>query len=289
RAVSSAGAGARRAASKSLKAAGNGAPATAAWCERYQPMPSATAAMPRTAAPTPMRRLRWPCAHSPACWVSVWNSSGSRSALRLIFTRAAGRAITSHLVLEVVRRHLLEDLGPLVAGDVGEILLLALLELLEHARGFEDRLGDVDRALRPQRQADGVGRARVDLELPVADAYVDQGEVGILAQLGDLDPLHNRFQLLEDRAQEIVGHRPGHLDALELRRHRRRLEETDPDRQVQLVVRIAKDDDRGLGDRVQRQPPDGHENEVVAIHASRILKHPRRNVNQTVTSRSMTR
>src|SRR5262249_2404269 len=220
RAVSSAGAGARGAAWKASRGAGNAAPAPAAWCERYQPMPSATAAMPRTAAPTPMRRLRWPCAHSPACWVSVWNSSGSRSALRLIFTRAAGRAITSHLVLEVVRRHLLEDLGPLVARDVGEVLLLALVELLQHARGLQDRLGHVDRTLGPQRQADGVGRPRVDLQLPIADAQVDEREVRVLAQLGHLDPLHCRLQLFEDGAQQVVGHRAGHLDALELGRHR---------------------------------------------------------------------
>src|SRR6266851_2637280 len=73
----------------------------------------------------------------------------------------------SHLVLEIVGRHLFEDLGPFVAGDSGQILIgdTALLRrLVQLARAFEHLLGDIDRRLGAQRDRDRVARARVDLQ-----------------------------------------------------------------------------------------------------------------------------
>jgi hypothetical protein len=64
-----------------------------------------------------------------------------------------------------------------------------------------------------------------------------------------------------------VRHRAGHLDALELGRHGGRLEEADPDRQVQLVVGILENDDGRLGDGIEGQTADGHLDEVVATHS----------------------
>ena len=58
------------------------------------------------------------------------------------------------------------------------------------------------------------------------------------------------------RAQQIVGHRPRRLDALELEGDGVGLEDPDPDRQEEVLVRLLEDHDRGVGDGIEDQPPD---------------------------------
>src|SRR5262245_50436032 len=97
-----------------------------------------------TAPSTAITAVRLVSTNSSACRLSVWNSSGWRRSFRV--SRWSVRATSlrsgeiaepsrrtthsrrpSHLVLEVFGRHLLEDLGPLVARNVGEVLLFPLL------------------------------------------------------------------------------------------------------------------------------------------------------------------
>ncbi len=79
-------------------------------------------------------------------------------------------------------------------------------------------------------------------------------------------------ELIEHVAQQIVRHRARHLDAFELGGHRRRLQQADPDRQIQLVVAVLENDDRRLGHRVEREPADAHENEFSGSWSD---SHPR--------------
>ena len=84
-----------------------------------------------------------------------------------------GHPLPLHLVLEIVRRHLLQDLGPFVARDIGEVGVARIVHLLENARGFEHGLRTLHRveALLDQEieielgdLRDLVGRARERVE-----------------------------------------------------------------------------------------------------------------------------
>src|SRR5687767_13494530 len=124
--------------------------------------PSAT----RAAAITAIATALW----SAPYWISprlqVRNSSGALSSFLSILDLGMERRdptrprrpdrTKSHLVLEVLGGHLLEDLAPLVSRDVREVLVLPFLRLLEDARALEDLLGDVDGALGAQREGDRV-------------------------------------------------------------------------------------------------------------------------------------
>src|SRR4029077_16761219 len=60
-----------------------------------------------------------------------------------------------HFVLEIFGRHPLEDLGPFIARNAGEVLIRSLwlaLRFVELARGLEHFLGHVDGRLGAQRQ-----------------------------------------------------------------------------------------------------------------------------------------
>src|SRR4029077_13555504 len=93
-----------------------------------------------------------------------------------------------HFVLEIFGRHPLEDLGPLVARDAGEVLIRSLwfaLGFVELARGLEHFLGHVDGRLGAQRQRYRVARSRIDFEtLALASFHLDAGEISALAQFG---------------------------------------------------------------------------------------------------------
>ena len=91
------------------------------------------------------------------------------------------RARALHLVFEILGRHPLEDFGPFVARDSGEVLIGSLrfaLGFVELAGGLEHFLGHVDGRLGAERQRNCVTRARINFEvLAVASLDLDACEI----------------------------------------------------------------------------------------------------------------
>jgi hypothetical protein len=144
------------------------------------------------------------------------------------------------LYFEVFGRHLLEDLGPLVTRDVGEVLLLPLLHLLQTLEAsstfFATQIGLL---VRSASEMASLGRESI-VHFTIADLEIDEGEVGVVFEVGHFDALDGGVEVADDALQQIVRHRPGHLDAFELRRHGGGFEEADPDGQIQLVVGVLE-------------------------------------------------
>ena len=66
-------------------------------------------------------------------------------------------------------------------------------------------LGNVDRGVPRRTQGDRVAGAGVDILHFRAISQIDAGEEGVVAQVGDLDPVQLEAQLVDDRVQQLVG------------------------------------------------------------------------------------
>src|ERR1700728_2538411 len=98
---------------------------------------------------------------------------------------ASWRGMRLHLVLEIFGGHFLEDFGPFVPRNTGEVLVgngvfgRIAGGLVQFAGDFEDGLGYVDRRFSAQSHRDRVGGSRVDMQrTPFAGLELDAGEVG---------------------------------------------------------------------------------------------------------------
>src|SRR4029453_7342884 len=87
---------------------------------------------------------------------------------------------------------------------------------------------------------------------------MQHGEERILLEVGHDDFQHLGLERLEDVLDQVVRHRTGRSDLLELEGDRVGLEDTDPDLQRPLVLLVAQDDDRHVRDGIQRQSADLH-------------------------------
>src|SRR5260370_37249624 len=110
-----------------------------------------------------------------------------------------------HFVLEILGRHPLENFGPFVARDTGEVLIRSLwlaLRFVELARSLEHFFCHVDGRLGAERERDRVARARIDFEvLALASLYLDPRAVSALAGFRYLSRLAGGPQLGEQIAQ----------------------------------------------------------------------------------------
>src|SRR5947208_3727752 len=167
------------------------------------------------------------------------------------------------VLLEVLRFDVLQPLSQLLR-IVGLHRLGRLLRDLHLARLWKDLLLHEDRRGHAQSQRDGVRGPRVDGVLGVAELEVQDGEEGIVLEVGHDDLEHLRLERLEDVLDEVVRHRPRRRDLLELQRNGVGLEDADPDRQRALVVVVAQDDDRHVGHGIERKPAHFHLDEHTA-------------------------
>src|SRR6185503_1981905 len=83
-------------------------------------------------------------------------------------------------------------------------------------------------------------------------------EERVLLEVGDHDLHDPGLDGLEDVLDQVVGHGTGRGDLLELQRDRVGLEDPHPDGQGALVLLVLEDDDRHVGQRIQREPADFH-------------------------------
>src|SRR6266851_2436860 len=183
-----------------------------------------------------------------------------------------------HFVLEIFGRHPLEDLGPFVARDAGEVLIRSLwltLRFVKLARGLEHFFGHVDGRLGAQCQRYRVTRARIYFEiLALASLHLDAREIGALAQFSYLRGFDGGAELGEQIAQQVMRHRTLRLDSLELGGHRSGLERSDPDMQIELIVGILQDHNRHLCGWVESNSPNHHQNEIFLVSCHRKALQP---------------
>jgi hypothetical protein len=83
--------------------------------------------------------------------------------------------------------------------------------------------------------------------------------------IGDDDLSDPAAELLDHRAQEVMGQGARRLDPFETESDGVGFEDADPDRQEELAAKVAEDDDRDVGRRVQHQPLDLHLELVVRV------------------------
>ncbi len=101
------------------------------------------------------------------------------------------------------------------------------------------------------------GRESISISDAV-DRDRDRGVEGVVAELGDRDPLALGVELFEHLDQEVVGHRARRRGPLELHQDRRRLGVADPDRQEAVAVGRLQKHDRLLADHVEGDSVDLH-------------------------------
>src|SRR4051794_28384290 len=159
-------------------------------------------------------------------------------------TAVVSPAGDGHSAREVLRTDLVEELA--------ELLHLVLLlvgdddtRLGEHLLGTPDRRADAqgqgDRVTRPRRHPDVVADEQVGVE-------------DVLLQLGDLHGLQGLLKRRQDVPQQIVGERPGRLDALLLVRDRGGLDRPDPDGQITIALDLPEQDDRLVAGQLDPNP-----------------------------------
>src|SRR5215475_14963483 len=81
------------------------------------------------------------------------------------------------LILEVFGAHFFKNLSPLFFGNVGDILdggFFGFFALLQDTGSFQNRLGNIDRALGAQSQRDRIAGARIDDQLSSANVDMNQ-------------------------------------------------------------------------------------------------------------------
>ena len=119
-------------------------------------------------------------------------------------------------------------------------LLVALVGDQQAGLG-QHRLLDVDRHADPQRDGHRVRRARRHLDVAVEDQV---GVEGALLQVDDPHLLERMPKRGNEIPDQIVGQRPGRLDALLLQRDGRGLGLADPDRQIAVAVGLPQQQNR---------------------------------------------
>ena len=83
------------------------------------------------------------------------------------------------------------------------------------AGAIEDRVGGEDGHADPDGQRDGVGRAGVDVDGPLAELEDEPRAEGLVREVGDDDLLDGHAELLERAGEQVVGQRPLGRDALQ--------------------------------------------------------------------------
>src|SRR5262245_26323891 len=177
-------------------------------------------------------------------------------------------------LLEILRLDVLQPLPQLLRV----VRLRRLLRLLRHVEALglaDDLLVDVDGRRHPQGERDGVRGTRVDRVLGSAELDMEHREEGVLLQIGHDHLEHARLQRLQDVLDQVVGHGAGRRDLLQLEGDGVRLEDAHPDLQRPLVLLVAQDDDRHVGDLIQGQSAHLHLDKH-AVSSRRDASVPRR-------------
>src|SRR3989442_1228662 len=160
-------------------------------------------------------------------------------------------------LLEILRLDLAEPLADLfrIIGLHGLGFLRPDLEALCLADAL---FLHVDGRGHPEGQGDGVRGSRVDRVLGLGNLDVKHREEGVLLEISDDDLEHARVDRLQDVLDQIVGHGPRGRDLLELERDGVGFEDAYPDGERALVLLVAPNDDRHVGQWVERQPAHLH-------------------------------
>ena len=154
---------------------------------------------------------------------------------------AGYRARAAYKLLEIDEKfHVLKrgarvvDLGSAPGGwlqvalEKGAVRLVGIIA--------EERLGDVDRRLKTERQRDGVGGARVDHDRRPALGEVQFSVEGAFVHAHDLHAAQQATEPVGDRGREVMRHGPLALDTVQVRGDRLGLGAPDPDRQRPLAA-----------------------------------------------------
>src|SRR6516225_4237636 len=91
---------------------------------------------------------------------------------------------------------------------------------------------------------------------------MNKSVIGVLLKLRNFHRFNGTAHFTENILEQVVRHRPRHLDAFNFCSHGRGLQETDPNRQVKFIVRVLEDNNRRFSHRVQGQAANGHLNRI---------------------------
>ena len=127
---------------------------------------------------------------------------------------------------------------------------LLLVRLGDDAGAVEHGLRGEDGRRDAHGEGDGVGGARVDLEVVAARDEHDAGAICLVSEVRDDDVPDADAEVRQDAHEQVVGERALGLHALELHGDRLRLPAADPDGQVALAVGFPEDDDVLRGEHV---------------------------------------
>jgi len=87
----------------------------------------------------------------------------------------------------------------------------------------------------------------------VVEKDIDEGKEGILPHFGNRDTLHHPTELVDDIADQVMGHGAWWSDLLDLRCNRIGFEWTDPNGKHGLTIDVLEQDDRSVGGRIDQQ------------------------------------
>src|SRR5437870_1357619 len=176
---------------------------------------------------------------------------------------ARSRSALRRELAEVFRIEVLEVGLQRVRVERGRAGLAPALAGLDRGKR-EQAIAREDGRLEPQRDRDGVGGPRVDLNHRVAAIDVQLGVVGVVLHLRDDDLAQVGAESRDDLLQEVVREGPRELHAGELHRNGARLRGTDPDREHALPFPLLQDHDRRVGRPIQPEVGHPHFDDAVA-------------------------
>src|SRR5262249_11854075 len=122
----------------------------------------------------------------------------------------------------------------------------------------EHVLGDVDRHFRGDSQRDRVARPAVDLDQLAFMSNAEFREIGMLAEVVDINVLQLAAHALDDAGDKVIGGRPRVGDAFDATVDAGRLEDADDDREAAVAVDFLEGDDLLLVDLTNDDPPQLH-------------------------------
>src|SRR4051812_36998388 len=151
-------------------------------------------------------------------------------------------------------------------------LVLFLLLLEEDAGLVEDLLvhDDRDGVATAHREGDRIGGTGRDALHLVATGELELCVERAVPEARDRDLPQHHVEVAEDRHEQVVGHRPGRLHALERVDDRGRLGGADEDREVALTAFVLPEEH----DRLIRRHLDAHSDERHPDHGSTSSTRP---------------